>query len=79
MPEKRGSKRRQYLKPDNASPGSPPSTPSQVQADPSHILHLEFELLPSGKRFRLPQCKLNRLKNSFVLHSISLLNKHGGR
>ncbi|KAJ8372883.1 hypothetical protein AAFF_G00275870, partial [Aldrovandia affinis] len=48
-------------------------------ADPSHILHPEFELLPSGRRFRLPQCKLNRLKNSFVPHSVSLLNKHGGR
>ncbi|KAJ8358150.1 hypothetical protein AAFF_G00030040 [Aldrovandia affinis] len=51
----------------------------KITADPSHILHPEFELLPSGRRFRLPWYKLNWLKNEFVPHSISLLNKPGGR
>ena len=47
------------------------------QAQRSSILHTEFELLPSGRRYRVPppHCKLNRVKNSFVPTSIQLLNK----
>ena len=37
----------------------------------SHPLHQEFKLLPSGKRFEVPLCKLNRTKNSFVPHAIT--------
>ena len=44
--------------------------------DPSHILHSEFELLPSGRRFRVPHCRLNRFKNSFIPASIKMVNKN---
>ena len=47
---------------------------NRIISDPSHVLHDEYELLPSGRRFRVPRCKLNRLKNSFILLSIKLLN-----
>ncbi len=46
----------------------------RILTDPTHILHLEYELLPSGRRYRVPHCKLNRFKNSFVPTSIKLLN-----
>ena len=42
--------------------------------DPSHILHLEYDLLPSGRRYRVPHCKLKHFKNSFVPTSIKFLN-----
>ena len=49
---------------------------AQKMADgPSHPLHEEFKLLPSGRRLRAHKCKLNRTKNSFVPHAITLLNK----
>lgn len=48
---------------------------NKIVCDPSHILHGEYELLPSGRRFRVPHCRLNRFKNSFVPVSIKLLNK----
>ncbi len=44
-------------------------------SDPAHILNSEYQLLPSGKRYRAPLCKLNRFKHSFVPTSIRLLNK----
>lgn len=47
---------------------------NKIIHDSSHVLHREYELLPSGRRFRVPRCKLNRLKNSFVPMSIKLLN-----
>ena len=31
--------------------------------DPSHVLHSQFELLNSGRRYRTPFCTLNRYKN----------------
>lgn len=34
--------------------------------DLPHILHSECELLPSGRRYRVPKCKLNSFKYSFV-------------
>ena len=46
----------------------------RVLSDPSHILHMEYELLPSGRRYRIPKCKLNRFKHSFVPTSIKILN-----
>lgn len=51
----------------------------KIVRTPSHPLHQEFELLPSGRRFRVPRCQLNRTKNSLVPHAITLLNKQGGR
>ncbi len=41
-----------------------------------HPLHAEFELLPSGRRFRLPKSKSNRLKNSFITQAITQLNSN---
>ena len=32
-------------------------------SDLTHVLHPEYQLLPSGGRFRVPQCRLNRIKN----------------
>lgn len=46
----------------------------RILADPAHVLYSEYNLLPSGRRYRVPRCKLNRFKNSFVPHSIKLLN-----
>lgn len=46
----------------------------RILTDPSHILYAEYELLPSGRRFRVPHCKLNRFRKSFVPTSIKLLN-----
>lgn len=67
--------------------GMPPPTSLQVLFDESvmrqgqtiaedqeHILHGEYELLPSGRRYRLPNCKTNRFKFSVVPWSIRLLN-----
>ena len=47
----------------------------KIVSDPTHILHHEFQLLPSGRRFRVPRTRLNRYKNSFLSTSIKLLNK----
>ena len=41
----------------------------------SHPLHCNFEILPSGRRFRVPFYKCNRTRNSFV-QAITLLNLH---
>lgn len=35
----------------------------KIVSDPSHVPHTEHELLPCGKGFRVPHCKLNWLKN----------------
>lgn len=53
------------------------STLNQVQkivGDQTHFLHSKYELLPSGRRYRVPLCKLNRYKNSFVPVSTRMLN-----
>ena len=39
-----------------------------------HILSSEFQLLPSGRRFKCPVCKTNRLKNSFIPTAVGFLN-----
>ncbi len=46
----------------------------QIISDPTHVFHSEYQLLPSGRRFRVPKCRLNRFKNSFVPLSIKALN-----
>ncbi len=46
----------------------------KIISDPTHVLHSEYQLLPSGRRFRVPKCRLNRFKNSFVPLSIKALN-----
>lgn len=47
---------------------------NQMINDASHILHSEFEMLPSGRRFRSRLCRLNRLRNSFIPRAISAAN-----
>ena len=46
----------------------------KITRDTSHILHREFEALPSGRRYRGPNCRLNRFKFSFVPLAIKALN-----
>ena len=46
----------------------------KITCDPNHILHKEFELMPSGRRYRVPTCRLNRYRFSFVPQSIKALN-----
>ncbi len=45
-----------------------------VLSDVIHPLCDEFQLLPSGRRFKLPLCKSNRYRNSFVPAAIVFLN-----
>lgn len=40
----------------------------------SDLSHMEYELLPSGRRYTIPKCKLNCFKNSFVSTSAKTLN-----
>ena len=47
---------------------------AKIATDPTHVLNMEYELLPLGKRYRLSFCRLNRLKFSLVPLSIKLLN-----
>ncbi|KAK0155032.1 RNA-directed DNA polymerase from mobile element jockey [Merluccius polli] len=46
----------------------------KISADTTHVLNNEYELLPSGRRYRMPACRLNRYKFSFVPMSIKLIN-----
>ncbi len=48
----------------------------KILSDQSHILHSEYELLPSGRRFRVPRSGLNRYKHSFMPTSVNILNAH---
>ena len=47
-----------------------------IVADQSHPLHACFEKLPSGRRFRVPRCKKNLYKKSFVPSAITVLNSN---
>ena len=47
----------------------------KILSDPAHVLNSEYELLRSGMRYRVPMCRLNKYKFSFVPLSIGLLNK----
>ncbi len=35
----------------------------KIISDPTHALHPEYHLLPSGRCFRVPKCRLNHFKN----------------
>lgn len=48
----------------------------KITNDPNHVLYSEYEMMPSGRRYRLPNCRLNRFKFSFVPLSIKILNKN---
>lgn len=45
-----------------------------ITRDPSHPLYKQFEVLPSGRRFRLPRTTKNIYKKSFVPNATRLLN-----
>lgn len=40
-----------------------------------HLLHSEFQLLPSGWKFSVPSFRMKRYKNTFVPAAITLVNK----
>uniref|UniRef100_A0A671LVB9 RNA helicase n=1 Tax=Sinocyclocheilus anshuiensis TaxID=1608454 RepID=A0A671LVB9_9TELE len=46
----------------------------KILKDPSHPGHSLFELLPSGRRYRVLKTRTNRLRNSFYAKAISFLN-----
>ena len=45
-----------------------------IRKYPSHPLHGEYSLLPSGRRFRLPKMRMDKFKFTFVPRSINMLN-----
>jgi len=45
-----------------------------ILGDQTYFLYSQYELLPSGRRYRVPMYKLNRYKNSFVPVSVQMLN-----
>lgn len=47
----------------------------KITSDPEHVLHREYEVLPSGRRFRALRYKSNRYKFSFLPTSVAFLNK----
>jgi hypothetical protein len=47
---------------------------SNICTDRSHVLAHHFELLPSGRRFRMPKTRTLRARNSFIPKAVSLLN-----
>ena len=48
---------------------------NKIVSDPSHVLHAEYQQLPSGRRFRAPRWRVNRYRFSFIPASVGLLNK----
>ena len=46
-----------------------------VHDDESHSLAKYFELMPSGKRFRVPYCKSQRMKRTVVPQAVELMNR----
>ena len=44
----------------------------KIAGDSAHVLARHFELLPSGRRYRMPRTRTLRAKNSFVPRSIVL-------
>ena len=46
-----------------------------IVKDEGHVLAQYFDLLPSGRRYRMPLTNVGRTRKSFVPNSIVLLNK----
>ncbi len=46
----------------------------KITLDPSHPSHSFFELLPSGRRYRAPNTRTARHKNSFFPQAIHIMN-----
>jgi hypothetical protein len=47
---------------------------NKIKQDDTHPLHELYELLPSGRRFRVPCARTQRYKDTFLPVSIILLN-----
>ena len=47
----------------------------QVYLDPTHPLHGAFQMLPSGRRLKIPMARKNGYKRSFVPSAVAILNK----
>jgi hypothetical protein len=47
---------------------------SNICTDRSHVLAHYFELLPTGRQFRVPKTRTGRGRNTFIPKAISLLN-----
>ncbi len=45
-----------------------------IMHDPSHPLHTSFQLLPSGRRYRVPLARTNLVKKSFISSAINIIN-----
>ena len=48
---------------------------TKILSDPTHLLHDQYDLLPSGKRYRMPTVKTQRALKSFIPSSIKYLNQ----
>ena len=46
----------------------------KIISDPTHFLHAKYDLLPSGRRHRMPVVRTQRAMKSFIPSSIKLLN-----
>ena len=46
----------------------------KIISDPTHFLHAKYDLLPSGRRHRMPAVRTQRAMKSFIPYSIKLLN-----
>ena len=50
-----------------------------IASNTNHVLHEEYELLPSGRRYLVPKFKKVKTKRSFIHQSILRLNQQSGR
>ena len=47
---------------------------ASIVLDNLHPLNTQFEILPSGKRYRVPRCRKNIFKKSFIPSAVAVLN-----
>ena len=47
----------------------------RMYEDECHSLARYFDLMPSGRRFRVPKCNTVRFRKTFVPQAISMLNR----
>ena len=48
---------------------------TKILSDPTHFLHECYELLPSGRSYRMPTVKTQRALKSFIPSSIKYMNQ----
>ena len=63
-----------YISLDNLYKKAALNKADKIIADFNHPLHTEYEILPLGRRLRLPKCNLNRYKLSFIPASTKMIN-----